>query len=395
MSTPNFGPRRGLGHEMIVFAPGEHHEVNQARTGRGAGDLAVAAAPGRPALSLFRRRACLHAALDAWQPDHIEASSPWSSATTVGRWQGAASRSLVMHSDPLAAYAYRWLGGLVAIDRDRPLVRPVLAAPARARTDVRHRRVRQRRSWRSGFGAAGSRIAETVPDGCRSRAVFAGAPVAGSCASGALQALGLGRRRDPSRRHRPLLGREAVGNGYSRRRRSRATAGGRAPARRRWPEALHAGDARRANRATRRVTADRRPRRTRQLAGQRRCSGSRLRGRDLLHGRGRGARERHSADRPGPGRGVRPTCARRGGQLPGGIRGFAGTGDRPFHRSRARSFSGPPPCAPAASGPWTSISPNCSPATRGWRRTVSLNAVLPAFISELAELALCAGSAHP
>jgi alpha-1,6-mannosyltransferase len=30
----------------------------------------------------------------------------------VGRWRGGASRSLVMHSDPLAAYAYRWLGGL-------------------------------------------------------------------------------------------------------------------------------------------------------------------------------------------------------------------------------------------------------------------------------------------
>jgi alpha-1,6-mannosyltransferase len=38
----------------------------------------------------------------------------------VGRWQGAASRSLVMHADPLAAYAYRWLGGVApvaAIDR--------------------------------------------------------------------------------------------------------------------------------------------------------------------------------------------------------------------------------------------------------------------------------------
>lgn len=38
----------------------------------------------------------------------------------VGRWQGAATRSLVMHADPLAAYAYRWLGGIAptaAIDR--------------------------------------------------------------------------------------------------------------------------------------------------------------------------------------------------------------------------------------------------------------------------------------
>ena len=106
-----------LGHEMIVFAPGEHHEVIK----RGPG--AVLVTLPSPRLPVDRRyryfddERALHAALDAWQPDHIEASSPWSSATIVGRWQGSASRSLVMHSDPLAAYAYRWLGGLVAIDR--------------------------------------------------------------------------------------------------------------------------------------------------------------------------------------------------------------------------------------------------------------------------------------
>lgn len=33
----------------------------------------------------------------------------------VGRWQGPATRSLVMHADPLAAYAYRWLGCVVPI----------------------------------------------------------------------------------------------------------------------------------------------------------------------------------------------------------------------------------------------------------------------------------------
>jgi len=38
----------------------------------------------------------------------------------AGRWQGGATRSLVMHCDPLAAYAYRWFGGIAtttAIDR--------------------------------------------------------------------------------------------------------------------------------------------------------------------------------------------------------------------------------------------------------------------------------------
>jgi alpha-1,6-mannosyltransferase len=109
-----------FGHEMIVIAPGERHEVIK----RGPGALLVTVPS--PLLPVDRRyryfndEAALHAVLDDWQPDHVEASSPWSSATMVGRWQGSATRSLVMHADPLAAYAYRWLGGFVStqqIDR--------------------------------------------------------------------------------------------------------------------------------------------------------------------------------------------------------------------------------------------------------------------------------------
>jgi alpha-1,6-mannosyltransferase len=106
-----------LGHEMIVIAPGARHEVIK----RGPG--AVLVTIPSPQLPLDRRyryfddEPAIHAALDAWQPDHVEASSPWSSATMVGRWQGAASRSLFMHADPMAAYAYRWLGGVVSTER--------------------------------------------------------------------------------------------------------------------------------------------------------------------------------------------------------------------------------------------------------------------------------------
>jgi alpha-1,6-mannosyltransferase len=109
-----------FGHEVIVIAPGEHHDV--AKRGPGA-VLVTIPAPRLPVDRRYRYfddERMLHQVLDAWQPDHVEASSPWSSATMVGRWQGAASRSLVMHSDPLAAYAYRWLGGIAptpVIDR--------------------------------------------------------------------------------------------------------------------------------------------------------------------------------------------------------------------------------------------------------------------------------------
>src|SRR4051794_22735976 len=109
-----------FGHEMIVIAPGADHQVIK----RGHGAFLVTIPSPRLAVDrryrYFDDERLVHATLDAWQPDHVEASSPWSSATMVGRWQGSATRSLVMHADPLSAYAYRWLGGIApigAIDR--------------------------------------------------------------------------------------------------------------------------------------------------------------------------------------------------------------------------------------------------------------------------------------
>ena len=87
-----------FGHEVIVIAPGERHEVT--RHGPGA-FLVTIPSPRLPVDGRYRYfddEQLLHATLDSWQPDHVEASSPWSSATMVGRWQGAASRSLVMHA---------------------------------------------------------------------------------------------------------------------------------------------------------------------------------------------------------------------------------------------------------------------------------------------------------
>jgi len=104
-----------LGHEMVVIAPGERHEVIERAPGA---ILVTVPAPILPVdrrYRYFHDEQALHRVLDRWRPDHVEASSPWSSATWVGRWQGAATRSLVMHADPLAAYAYRWLGGIVPV----------------------------------------------------------------------------------------------------------------------------------------------------------------------------------------------------------------------------------------------------------------------------------------
>lgn len=106
-----------LGHEVVVIAPGKHNSV--VRRGPGAVMVTVAspALPVDKRYHYFADRAAIHDALDAWRPDFVEASSPWSSATKVAEWQGSAPRSLVMHADPLSSYAYRWLGPLASQQR--------------------------------------------------------------------------------------------------------------------------------------------------------------------------------------------------------------------------------------------------------------------------------------
>jgi alpha-1,6-mannosyltransferase len=112
------GPR--LGHEIVILAPGDREEVIE----RGPGARIVTIKAPRFPLDrkywYFDDEAALHAALDAEAPDFVEATSPWRSAAMVGNWAGAAPRSLVMHADPLSAYAYRWLEPLFSrptIDR--------------------------------------------------------------------------------------------------------------------------------------------------------------------------------------------------------------------------------------------------------------------------------------
>ena len=109
-----------LGHEMIVIAPGAREEVFCRAPGAFIATIPAPYLPFDRRYRYFDDEPALHRALDGWCPDHLEVSSPWSSAIMAGRWQGAATRSLVMHCDPLAAYAYRWFGGIAttgAIDR--------------------------------------------------------------------------------------------------------------------------------------------------------------------------------------------------------------------------------------------------------------------------------------
>lgn len=109
-----------LGHEIVIVAPGDEDAVIE----RGPGARIVLIRSPRFPLDrkywYFNEAERLHAVLDAEAPDFVEATSPWRSAGLVAEWPGAAPRSLVMHADPLSAYAYRWLGQIFSrqtIDR--------------------------------------------------------------------------------------------------------------------------------------------------------------------------------------------------------------------------------------------------------------------------------------
>mgnify|MGYP001278455530 CR=1 FL=1 len=106
--------------EVIVVAPGDRDAV----IGRtAAGCIMTIAAPRFPLDRRYRYfddERALHRLLDRLAPDVGEASSPGARPAMVARWQGTARRSLVMHADPLSAYAYRWFGGVASrenIDR--------------------------------------------------------------------------------------------------------------------------------------------------------------------------------------------------------------------------------------------------------------------------------------
>lgn len=112
------GPR--LGHEIVIIAPGDEDQIIER------GPMARIVLLKNPRFPLDRKywyfsdAEQLHAALDAEAPNFVEATSPWRSAGLVADWAGPAPRSLVMHADPLSAYAYRWLGNVFsrqAIDR--------------------------------------------------------------------------------------------------------------------------------------------------------------------------------------------------------------------------------------------------------------------------------------
>lgn len=98
------------GHELVVVAPGRTDRVERRGPHARIEWLASPRFPLDRRYGYFADAARLHATLDRLRPDIVEVSSPWRSASMVAEWRGSAPRVLMMHADPLSAYAYRWFG---------------------------------------------------------------------------------------------------------------------------------------------------------------------------------------------------------------------------------------------------------------------------------------------
>ena len=104
------------GHEMIVVAPGRTNGTERRGPGASIEWLASPRFPLDRRYGYFDDAAQLHGLLDRLRPDVVEVSSPWRSASMVADWHGTARRVLMMHADPLSAYAYRWFGRVAERD---------------------------------------------------------------------------------------------------------------------------------------------------------------------------------------------------------------------------------------------------------------------------------------
>ncbi|MDB5697351.1 MAG: glycosyltransferase [Alphaproteobacteria bacterium] len=103
-----------LGHEIVIIAPGPSDRTEVRGNGARIEWIASPRFPLDRRYRSFGDCDAVYRKLDSERPDVVEASSPWRSAGMVAQWPGDAARVLIMHADPVAAYAYRWFEGFAS-----------------------------------------------------------------------------------------------------------------------------------------------------------------------------------------------------------------------------------------------------------------------------------------
>lgn len=105
-----------FGHDITLIAPGDEYGVQELSSAARIVNIPSPRFPLDRKYFAFTDAAPIHAELDRLQPDFVEASSPWRTATIVMNWPSDVPKSFIMHSEPLSAHVYRWFERLASTD---------------------------------------------------------------------------------------------------------------------------------------------------------------------------------------------------------------------------------------------------------------------------------------
>ena len=111
----NYALKSGI--DLVVIIPGAANSIEQRNSNARVISIASPKLVFDGRYRYFNNTTVIHSILDREQPDIVEASSPWRTASIVADWRGKAIKALFMHADPIGVYADRWFGNFASQDR--------------------------------------------------------------------------------------------------------------------------------------------------------------------------------------------------------------------------------------------------------------------------------------
>lgn len=105
-----------FGQDVTILAPDAEYNIREVGPSARIIGLPSPRFPLDRKYFAFTEAAPIHAELDRLQPDFVEASSPWRSASIAMTWRPEVPKAFIMHSEPLSAHVYRWFERLASTD---------------------------------------------------------------------------------------------------------------------------------------------------------------------------------------------------------------------------------------------------------------------------------------
>ena len=105
-----------FGQDVTILAPDAEYNIREVGAYARIIGLPSSRFPLDRKYFAFTEAAPIHAELDRLDPDFVEASSPWRSASIAMSWRPEVPKAFIMHSEPLSAHVYRWFERLASTD---------------------------------------------------------------------------------------------------------------------------------------------------------------------------------------------------------------------------------------------------------------------------------------